>query len=174
MDTIEFRSMQLAVIDVEMKRAENVLNTCKKLEELYNKNTQETIQNENRLSKIYDDLKERANIEEKKRRENNDISMLSYKNYFNTIEEKLHSSTRKAMLRRIDTEEKNEKSLRETYVTKWKILDSIECKRRESIKCFYLHSQEQYNALINDIIYTEAQAKLAFSNYNIMLENSTR
>ena len=83
----------------------------------------------------------------------------------------MHPSTRKAMLKKINADEKNEMLLQDAHRIRWELLDQIECKRRASAKCFYLHAQEQYLVTLNNIIYTEEQAKLAFANYNILLEN---
>lgn len=167
----DLRNLRRAAFLEEIERAKRVLVKCTEIENNYIRTSQDTIDNERKLSNIYDDSKQQANIKERKRQEDSNIGLLAYKNYLASVEEKLHPSTRKAMLKRIEAEEKNERLLQDAHRTRWEALDHIECKRRESVKCFYLHAQEQYMTTINNIINTEAHAKLAFVNYNTMLEN---
>lgn len=133
--TTENRKRNIAITD-EINRAKRVLTQCAEIENTYTTTIQNIIHNERILCNIYDDSKRQSNIKEKKRQKN--------------------ISTKRVAVY-------HEMLLQEAR-TRWEALDLVECKRRESVKDLYLHVQKQYEATINNIIYTEAQAKLTFVN----------
>ena len=157
-------------VSTEIERAQGVLYDCAKIEEEYALKRQKIL-NDSMLSKIYNDSKTQSNKREVKRREEKRIDVGKYKNYFTTIERKIHYNTRNAMLKKIAAEEMNEKLLQEAYGTRRKSLDETELTRRYSMDRSYLQLQEQYNATINSIIREEEQAKIVFANYITILEN---
>lgn len=157
-------------VSTEIERAQRVLYDCAKIEEEYALKKQKIL-NDNMLSKIYNDSKTQSNKREAKRREEKRIALGTYKNYFTSIERKIHYNTRNTMLKKIAAEEMNEKLLQEAYNTRWKKLDEKEIERRYYMDRSYLQLQEQYNATINSIIREEEQSKIVFANYITILEN---
>ena len=158
------------VVSTEIERAQRVLYDCAKIEEEYVSKKQKIL-NDNMLSKIYNDSKTQSNKREAKRREEKRIALGTYKNYFTSIERKIHPNARNAMFKKIEAKEMNEKLLQEAYDTRWKKLDEKEILRRYSMDRSYLQLQEQYNATINSIIREEEQSKIIFANYIAILKN---
>ena len=157
-------------VSTEIERAQRVLYDCAKIEEEYVSKKQKIL-NDNMLSKIYNDSKTQSNKREAKRREEKRIALGKYKNYFTSIERKIHPTARNAMFKKIEANEMNEKLLQEAYDTRWKKLDEKEIVRRYYMDRSYLQLQEQYNATINSIIREEEQSKIVFANYITILEN---
>ena len=158
-------------VSTEIERAQRVLYDCAKIEEEYVSKKQKILNDRSMLSKIYNDSKTQSNEREAKQREEKRIALGTYKNYFTSIERKIHPTTRNAMLKKIEAKEMNEKLLQEAYDTRWKKLDEKEIVRRYYMDRSYLQLQEQYNATINSIIREEEQSKIVFANYIAILEN---
>ena len=63
----DLRKLRCAIFEEEMKRAERVIIRCKEMENLHNKTSLETINNEHHISTTYEESKKQADINEKKR-----------------------------------------------------------------------------------------------------------
>jgi len=153
-----------ATISKEIMRATNVLKKYADMESMYNNTLQELINNEHAIQIKYNKAREQAQIEENKRQERAATLTIEYKNYFTSVENKLHHNTRYAMLRNIKSSNENNLSMQNEYLERWKKLDGIEIKRRESANNFYVHTREQFITSLNNIIYAESQAKEIFIN----------